>query len=141
MTYYRINYEADASQGAWVRAHEESLVALGMLVPVTIDYEAAHEHAQEFVANLSVDDIHGIVDAAEFFVSVTIDPEDVLEDWLIDHGVDKENAYNIGHHLTHSVLYSVARAVKRARADGWEAAMSQENTPDAALGDNDDTTD
>jgi len=36
----------------------------GWLVPVTIDYEAAHDHAQEFVANLSVDDIHAIVDAA-----------------------------------------------------------------------------
>jgi len=51
------------------------------------------------------------------YVPVTIDPEDVIEDWLIDHGVDKENAYNIGHHLTHSVLYSVARAVKCAVLD------------------------
>jgi len=53
----------------------------------------------------------------EVLVPVTIDPEDVIEDWLIDHGVDKENAYNIGHHLTHSVLYSVARAVKCAVLD------------------------
>ena len=41
----------------WLESHR-------FLVPVSIDYEAAHEHAQEFIANLSVDDIHAIVDAA-----------------------------------------------------------------------------
>jgi len=53
----------------------------------------------------------------DVLIPVTLDPEDVIEDWLIDHGVDEENAYNIGHHLTHSVLYSVARAVKCAVLD------------------------
>ena len=30
---YRIDYTRDASDGAWVRAHTESLVNLGVLVP------------------------------------------------------------------------------------------------------------
>ena len=34
MTLYRIDYTADKSQGAWVRSHTESLVRLGVLVPV-----------------------------------------------------------------------------------------------------------
>jgi len=42
----------------------DELVKGGLLVPVTIDHEAAHEHAQKFIANLSIDDIHAIVDAA-----------------------------------------------------------------------------
>ena len=57
------------------------------------------------------------------------DPEDVLIAYLVERGVDKENAYDISHHLVHTVLYSVPRAVKRARAEGWEAAMSQEHPP------------
>jgi len=32
-TTYRIDYTRDASDGAWVRAHTESLVNLGVLVP------------------------------------------------------------------------------------------------------------
>ena len=67
MTYYRINYEADASQGAWVRAHEESLVALGMLVPVTIDYEAAAIAMLGLLQNKKVSSrqlVYGTVDAA-----------------------------------------------------------------------------
>ena len=38
---FRIDYNRDASEGAWVRAHTESLATLGVLVPVEIDYEAA----------------------------------------------------------------------------------------------------
>jgi len=36
-TYYRIDYTQDASEGAWVRSHTESLVRLGVLVPVELD--------------------------------------------------------------------------------------------------------
>jgi hypothetical protein len=37
---FRIDYNRDTSEGAWVRA-TEALVSLGVLVPVEIDYEAA----------------------------------------------------------------------------------------------------
>ena len=33
-TLYRIDYTRDKSDGAWVRTHTESLVRLGVLVPV-----------------------------------------------------------------------------------------------------------
>ena len=42
------------------------------------------------------------------------DPEDVLIAYLVERGVDKENAYGIAHHLVHTVLYSVTKAVALA---------------------------
>ncbi len=49
------------------------------------------------------------------YVSPINDTEDVLVSYLEERGVDHYEAWNISHHLVHSVLFSVAEAVRRKR--------------------------
>ena len=51
------------------------------------------------------------------------DPEDVLIAYLVERGVDERNAYGISHHLVHTVLYSVVRAVGQARIEGIDTGI------------------
>ena len=61
-TLYQIDYSQDASNGAWVRAHTESLVHLGVLVPVEPDYEAADDLPWDATTKEVVDAALGIGD-------------------------------------------------------------------------------
>lgn len=71
-------------------------------------------HETGIAHNVSKHEVPFPVKPAYYQTSAGIDPEDVLIDWLTEHGVDKENAYSIAHSLVHSVLYSVGRAVQHA---------------------------